>query len=320
MKKITIILLIFNVLNCFGQDSVYVKYYEHIKNADSLFKCKEYLKSANSFSSAFETLGWRGFEIDRYNAACSWAMSNIPDSAFYNLYKITEKLEFSNYEKLINDTNLNSLHIYDKWQALLLLVNENKLKKEKIEANLNQSLIKLLDSLAFEDQKWRQYSTKYKNKEISEDTISYAEIWQNVRLTDSLNYYYVRNIFNQFGFPNYDLVGENGSSNFWLLVQHQDSHPLFQDSILTKMKIEVDAGKASNINYAYLFDRVKINTNQLQMYGTQLKLNSDSTTYEPISVFEPENLNERRKSIGLPTIEEYIEFANNLYHGSLKKQ
>ena len=102
-------------------------------------------------------------------------------------------------------------------------------------------------------------------------------------------------------------------------MQHQDRHSQFQEEVLHKMKEEADKGKASVINYAYLLDRVKVNTGQLQVYGTQMILNSTKTSYEPKPVVEPSKLNERRKSVGLDTIESYIETMNSRYFGTLKK-
>jgi hypothetical protein len=34
-------------------------------------------------------------------------------------------------------------------------------------------------------------------------------------------------IFNEFGYPGYSLVGEEGSNNFWLMVQHSDKDIMF---------------------------------------------------------------------------------------------
>ena len=77
---------------------------------------------------------------------------------------------------------------------------------------------------------------------------------------------------------------------------------------------------ANPSNYAYLVDRVKVNTNKLQIYGTQMILNKDQTSYEPKPVIDPENLNKRRESVGLGTIEEYIGIMNSHYRGSLSKK
>lgn len=138
--------------------------------------------------------------------------------------------------------------------------------------------------------------------------------------TDSLNFIQIKKLFDKYGFLGYDKVGKEGSSNFWLLVQHADKHPSFQDSVLTKMKIEADKGNASLKDYAYLMDRVKINTGQLQIYGTQMVLDSTKTSYTPKPTVEPDKLNERRMSVGLNTIEEYIKIMNKHYFGTLQKK
>ena len=181
---------------------------------------------------------------------------------------------------------------------------------------INQSLSHLIDSLATEDQKWRGLMRQVDNKEI--DTISRQQVNLIINETDSINLFAVRQIFKSYGYPGYDKVGEESSNQFWLLVQHADKHPEFQDSVLNKMKTEADKKNASLPNYAYLVDRVKVNTNQLQIYGTQMKINSAGTSYEPKPVFEPEKLNERRRLVGLTTIEEYVNTMNERYYGTLK--
>jgi hypothetical protein len=131
-----------------------------------------------------------------------------------------------------------------------------------------------------------------------------------MNISDSLHYIQLEQIFRQCGYPTAAESGPNGPFLFWTLVQHQDAHPAFQDSVLTAMKPLVDSGEVSGILYAYLLDRVRRNTGRLQVYGTQLQLNADSTSYEMQPCEDPANVNTRRKSIGLGTIEEYIA-ANN---------
>lgn len=319
MKKIIFTYLLVQILSIigFGQSNVIPEYSFLIRKADSLYKAKNYKNSALTYSAAFKSSGWTGFSKDRYNAACSWSLAGLFDSAFYQLEAIVYKENYANYKLLSTDQDLLTLHNDNRWIIILKRVLENK---EKIEANFNKPLIHLLDSLVTEDQKWRNYLTKYENKELGKDTISYNYINRQCVMTDSLNYFFLKVIFMKFGSPNYDLVGKDGSHNFWLLIQHQDLHPQFQDSVLIKMKIEVDKNKANGIDYAYLLDRVKVNTGQLQVYGTQMKLNIDSTSYEPKPVIAPDKINERRKSVGLNSIEEYIEIMNNRFFGSLRKK
>lgn len=76
---------------------------------------------------------------------------------------------------------------------------------------------------------------------------------------------------------------------------------------------------ASKVNFAYLADRVKVNTQLEQVYGTQMELNEDETSYQPKKCIELQNLNQRRQAMGLPSIEEYIQMMNSRFRGNLKK-
>jgi hypothetical protein len=169
-----------------------------------------------------------------------------------------------------------------------------------------------------EDQKWRNLSTEVRNKQI--DTLSSEIISINIGITDSLNHIKLKDMVLKYGFLGYDKVGKDGSHNFWLLMQHQDSHPDFQEKVLAMMEKELEKNNANANNYAYLLDRVRVNTGRLQVYGTQMQLNIDSTSYEPKAVENPDTLDERRLKVGLPSIARYIEIMNSRYFGDLNKK
>ena len=182
-------------------------------------------------------------------------------------------------------------------------------------AQVHSDLSNLLDSMKIEDQKWRNISEKVYNIEI--DTITIDLVMKRIMETDSLNYLVIKPMFDKYGYLGIDKVGVQSSHNFWLLVQHADFHPDFQDSVLVKMKAEVDKGNAPMKDYAYLYDRVKVNSGKLQLFGTQMILDSVKMSYVPQPVFEPEKLNERRKQAGLSTIDDYIRIMNDSF---LKKR
>ena len=50
-----------------------------------------------------------------------------------------------------------------------------------------------------------------------------------------------------------------------------------------------------------------------------MKLNAASTSYEPQPMIDPDKLNERRKSVGLDSIESYTETINKIFFRTLKK-
>jgi len=90
------------------------------------------------------------------------------------------------------------------------------------------------------------------------------------------------------------------SSHAWILVQHADDHPDFQAEVLERMEAYLDNEGVRPRDYAYLFDRVAVNTGQLQRYGTQPanQCNADgSLDLQPVE--DIETLDERRAGIGL---------------------
>jgi len=120
-------------------------------------------------------------------------------------------------------------------------------------------------------------------------------------------------IFEESGFPGYDLVGKEGSMDFWLMVQHSDHVPDFQEKVLSQMKAQVDKGNADPANYGLLVDRVNLNTGKPQVYGTQVAYRAGICQAYSRDLADSANVNQRRKSIGLPPLEEYLNQMSEMH-------
>lgn len=114
----------------------------------------------------------------------------------------------------------------------------------------------------------------------------------------------IKSIVDQIGWPSISLVGEEASDGAWLLVQHADSDVLFQEKSLKMMK-KLSEDELNKKNIAYLEDRVRTNKSQPQIYGTQFEL-STSGELIPKPINDSKNIDERRKSMGLNSMTEYI--------------
>ncbi len=114
-----------------------------------------------------------------------------------------------------------------------------------------------------------------------------------------------KEIFRGLGLPGIDRVGEKGAKNFWLLVQHCDYDPAFQKNVLEAMKGEVERENASSEDYAYLYDRVRVNAGEKQWYGTQLT-HAENMWAIPKPLADSLSVNPRREAIGLESIEAYL--------------
>lgn len=79
------------------------------------------------------------------------------------------------------------------------------------------------------------------------------------------------------------------------------------------MKIEVDKSNASSSSYGLLVDRVNLNTGKAQIYGTQVTYNMNTGQAYPKKMEDSVNVNERRISIGLEPIEDYLNDMSEMH-------
>ena len=122
----------------------------------------------------------------------------------------------------------------------------------------------------------------------------------------------IKEMFRAHGFLGFDLVGQKGSHDFWILVQHADCDVAFQQAVLLKMKPEVARGNAAAVDYAYLTDRVAKNDGKPQNYGTQVTYTRLGQAI-PMPVRNSRELNTRRKAIGLDPIETYLNAMSKMH-------
>lgn len=201
--------------------------------------------------------------------------------------------------------------------SFLILLSLTTLMAQKSE--LNNELASQIDAMRDEDQKYRNALSELSNQGNA-DKEEMAKTLKKCREVDSLNQIQVKQIFEKYGYPGNDLIGEKSAHNFWLLVQHCDTDPEFQEKVLDAMEKEVKKKNADPSDYAYLRDRVCVNLDKPQVYGTQMRVNADSTSFEPLPLIEPKKVNKRRKKMGMGKIERYIKTMNEYYFGSLKNK
>jgi flagellar basal body rod protein FlgC len=128
--------------------------------------------------------------------------------------------------------------------------------------------------------------------------------WQNIQLTDSLNQIEIAKILEKEGWPETDKIGRKGSQTIFLVIQHA---PLpMQEKYLPLMRDAVKKGNVDVSSLALLEDRVALRKGGLQKYGSQIGFDDETNESYVLPLEDPERVNERRASVGLGTIEEYV--------------
>ncbi len=126
MKSTTLFLVFLVFAVHLSGQNIPQKYPDLVKRADSLYNAKDYKNSALTYSNAFKVNGWKATSRERYNASCSWALANNPDSAFSNLKYIVELMNYTNSGHIKVDPDLTSLYNDKRWRPLLETVQENR--------------------------------------------------------------------------------------------------------------------------------------------------------------------------------------------------
>jgi hypothetical protein len=98
--------------------------------------------------------------------------------------------------------------------------------------------------------------------------------------------------------------GREASQGAWLLVQHSDYDPEWQRSVLAMLEPKTRTGDFQPDYYAYLEDRVAVNSDRPQRFGTQGRC-VGKDDWQPLPVSEPDKLDERRAAVGLEPIAKY---------------
>ncbi|MFZ6664644.1 DUF6624 domain-containing protein [Peijinzhouia sedimentorum] len=114
-------------------------------------------------------------------------------------------------------------------------------------------------------------------------------------------------IIDTIGYPTIDKVGKEASEATWLIIQHSIGQPDFMKKCVKLLENEVNEYKADPRNLAYLKDRIAVFEGKPQLYGTQFDWDENGEL-SPNLIEDLIKVNQRRKSIGLNTIEEQTEY------------
>jgi tRNA A37 N6-isopentenylltransferase MiaA len=116
-------------------------------------------------------------------------------------------------------------------------------------------------------------------------------------------------IVDTHGWPGKSLVGEDGAHAAWLIVQHAVHDRALMKRCLAKMR--ESPSEVSPADIAYLTDRMELFEHGKQVYGTQLRIEKDGVSVEPID--DPAHVDERRAAMGLGPLAEYLSFARKQF-------
>jgi hypothetical protein len=297
MKKLLLLVVVlFNASELFAQKFSPPEYLILVTKADSLYKAKDYKQSAFTFSAAFKAFNGHGSPTHYYDVACCWALAGYPDSAFYNL----KKSNYSNYDHVIADSDLVSLHNDKRWPAAIAIIKANQ---QKLQANYNWTLVRELDTIFHNDQDSRLL-IEADEKKYGPSSKEVTERWKEIIKKDSINLAEVEAILDKYGWLSRDVIGNKGTTTLFLVIQHGGMRD--RDKYLPMMREAVKKGNLFPGGLALVEDRSALEHGKKQIYGSQIAYDKKTGKYFVSPIEDEVNVDKRRAEVGLEPLETYV--------------
>jgi hypothetical protein len=131
------------------------------------------------------------------------------------------------------------------------------------------------------------------------------ELLQTMRRQDSVNLVKVKAIIAEHGWMGPDKIGAQPYSALFLVIQHSDQQT--REEFLPMIRVAAKRGDALARDLALLEDRVALEQGKKQLYGSQVGSDASGKMYI-LPLEDPDNVDKRRQSVGLPPMAEYVQY------------
>jgi hypothetical protein len=173
---------------------------------------------------------------------------------------------------------------------------------EKREPALQAELLAILDA----DQRGRQRLEGIE-KQYGRGSAELAALWKEITDTDAANLQRITALLDTRGWIGPDVVGSQATSALFLVIQHADL-PV-QQKYLPVLRAAAAERKLRPSELALLEDRIAMREGHPQIYGSQLRTDKGGK-YVVAPLIDPEHVDERRATVGLQPIAEYLKHWN----------
>jgi hypothetical protein len=176
-----------------------------------------------------------------------------------------------------------------------LILSKMKPICDSVWNTLDSNLIKILKEVEINDQKYR------KNIVDSYWVTDGKKLMEKQEELDKINTKILTKIIDSLGYPGRNIVGLELEDVAFLVIQHSDL--VTQEKYLNIIKEASENHQLSMFAYPLLYDRICMNKNLPQLYGTQIIYDHRKEKQTLYKIDDPIKVNERRKQYGLSTIE-----------------
>jgi hypothetical protein len=177
--------------------------------------------------------------------------------------------------------------------SILFIISFPSYSQNQKDLNL-QDEVKIIEDLTIKSIKLRQQINPESEQE---------ELNSEIRVLDSTLLHQVTLFLNEYGWKSKKEIGELANMGLFLAIQHSSKDEM--ESFKEIVEQAYQENKIEKNSYALYIDRLKVNNDLPQIYGTQYFYDEESAAFRFYKIEDFENVNKRRRKVGLAKIEKY---------------
>ena len=239
-----------------------------------------------------------------YNYACALSRAGQPDSALVYLYEVV-KIEPS--VTILTDPDLLAVRESKSWEGfeneLISAVNKKTGNSIK-DVSYAKSLWELL---CLEESLFYEVGIAVRNLGPDSPVVTALrrlQAWQNAK-----NLAELEGLLDSKGWPKKSQVGNLAASAAFFVLQHSNAGA--QEKYIGMFEASCRNNEGNWQQYALMFDRMRMNQNKPQRYGTHHYLDPAAGNTNELYPLEDEaKVDEWRKEIGLEPLQQYLKRTN----------
>ena len=234
-----------------------------------------------------------------FDYACALAQDRQTDSAFKYIYKAIA-LDTAVYT--LTDPDFLTIRDDKRWNDFEeTLISMLKIKYKNYYKDIE--LAKQLWKMKAVDQAYYEEIMLAQKKIGMYSTVEFA-LWEFKKSLNETNLKNLEDIIETKGWPKISDVGENAAGGAFLIIQHSNYEK--QKKYLPTIKALCEIKEANWESYALMYDRIQMNENKPQRYGSQVTFNNTTKSFELYQLEDESKVDEWRKEMGLIPLSEYV--------------
>ena len=301
-----LLLSLFFSIAAYSQSDYYLK----ISEATGYYYTQEYDRALSIFEKAFSLSEAKERDLIAASYTAGKLGKSIKALDYLEQFIALNSDIYLDIESIILNPAFSKLTSSARWQHIIKTAYANN---ALLEPNLDNVLRVELEELYLLDQQTRDMSlidSLIAKHGFPSDTVSYY--LKKMNFQDKKNLAKFKDLVPVGSIPGISKVGIKANLTAWLIIQHSSTS--IQKEYLEALKASAEAGESNWAHVAATIDRIMVEEEGEQLYGTQFGVDKDGNGFvKPIK--NPKNVDLRREQVGLISLEHDVK-----RHGILLKK